>query len=541
MDEQIREAFRTSGGVLNSLSYGLYQLNRRHFVYLSSLLTTGIISGCGPASSNQIVRTSSGEVRGQIRNSCYEFLGVPFAEAPFGPNRFRAPVKRKSWSGVFDASSYGQCCPQVKLDQSEVGDIGPDCLNLNIWTPDLGASNLPVLFWVHGGDHGTGSGSLPLYNGKRFSDEGAVLVTANRRLGAEGFLFLDELFGGEELGENFAILDLICALEWVHENIGSFGGDASNLTLFGHGEGGALIQAMTSAPASKGLFRRIIVQSSPQFACRRKSASKIARFVIDRLAIPRNDFEALQKVDPVALTNLYPEVQLEEGELDRPYRPVISESMPVHPADVEHAGLGHDHDLLIGSSAEEASIFARLSGLDQKSVFYRRADRIIRLAGTSWDALRKVYGEFNPSLTTGEIDLLIMGDCWFRVPALRIAEGHSIKSPGRTYVYHFNWDSNLLGATHGLDLMMFGNGNPLSEISGSAFSENISSLLRKMVVSFARFGKPNVADLDWQEFDSPTRWTAEISESSDLLVDPFNRQRILLGRVMTDSWQVLGL
>ena len=152
MDEQIREAFRTFGGVLDSLSYGLYQLNRRHFMYLSSLLATGIISGCGPASSNQIVRTSSGEVRGQIRNGCYEFLGVPFAEAPFGPNRFRAPVKRKSWSGVFDASRYGQCCPQVKLDQSEVGDIGPDCLNLNIWTPDLGASNLPVLFWVHGGD-----------------------------------------------------------------------------------------------------------------------------------------------------------------------------------------------------------------------------------------------------------------------------------------------------------------------------------------------------------------------------------------------------
>ena len=89
--------------------------------------------------------------------------------------------------------------------------------------------------------------------------------------------------------------------------------------------------------------------------------------------------------------------------------------------------------------------------------------------------------------------------------------------------------------------MMLAKVNPLSEISGSAFSENISSLLRKMVVSFARYGTPNVADLEWQEFDSPTRWTAEISESSDLLVDPFNRQRILLGRVMTDSWQVLGL
>ena len=516
-------------------------MNRRHFLYLSSLLTTGIISGCGSASPNYIVRTSSGEVRGQSRNDCYEFLGVPFAEAPFGPNRFRAPVKRKSWSGVFDASTYGQCCPQVKLDQSEVGAIGPDCLNLNIWTPDLGSSNLPVLFWVHGGDHGTGSGSLPLYNGKSFADEGAVLVTANRRLGAEGFLFLDELFSSRENGENFAILDLVCAIEWVHENIGSFGGDPNNLTLFGHGEGGALIQAMTSAPASKGLFRRIIVQSSPQFAFRRKSASKIARFVIDRLAIPRNDFEALQKVDPVALTNLYPEVQLEERELDRPYRPVISESMPIHPADAAHAGLGHDHDLLIGSSAEEASIFAHLSGLDEKSVFYRRADRIIRLAGTSWDALRKVYGGLDPSLTTREIDSLIMGDCWFRVPAIRIAEGHSIKSPGRTYVYHFNWDSNLLGATHGLDLMMFGNGNPLSEISGSAFSESISSLLRKMVVSFARYGEPNIAEMGWREFESPNRLTAEISESSDLLVDPFNKQRILLGRVMTDSWQELGI
>ena len=257
--------------------------------------------------------------------------------------------------------------------------------------------------------------------------------------------------------------------------------------------------------------------------------------------IPRNDFEALQKVDPVALTNLYPEVQLEDRELDRPYRPVISESMPIHPADAAHAGLGYDHDLLIGSSAEEASIFARLSGLDEESAFYRRADRIIRLAGTSWDALRKVYGGSDPSLTTREIDFLIMGDCWFRVPALRIAEGHSIKSPGRTYVYHFNWDSNLLGATHGLDLMMFGNGNPLSEISGSAFSESISSLLRKMVVSFARYGEPNIAEMGWREFESPNRLTAEISESSDLLVDPFNKQRILLGRVMTDSWQVLGI
>ena len=89
--------------------------------------------------------------------------------------------------------------------------------------------------------------------------------------------------------------------------------------------------------------------------------------------------------------------------------------------------------------------------------------------------------------------------------------------------------------------MMFGNGNPLSEISGSAFSESISSLLRKMVVSFARYGEPNIAEVGWREFESPNRLTAEISESSDLLVDPFNKQRILLGRVMTDSWQVLGI
>ena len=108
-------------------------------------------------------------------------------------------------------------------------------------------------------------------------------------------------------------------------------------------------------------------------------------------------------------------------------------------------------------------------------------------------------------------------------------------------MYHFNWDSNFLGAMHGLDLMMFGNGNPLSEISGSAFSETISSLLRKMVVSFARYGVPDLADMGWREFDSPNRLTAEIGERSDLLADPFNNQRVLLGRVMTDSWQVLGL
>lgn len=147
----------------------------------------------------------------------HRFLGIPYADMPFGDNRFRAPAARASWTGIFPANSYGFACPQAELIQPGTPELGEDCLNLNLWTPDPAAEGLPVMVWAHGGDQDTdtGSGSLPLYDGSHFSRDGVVFVTCNRRLGAEGFLYLEELMSDGVGPGNLGILDQIEVLRWV--------------------------------------------------------------------------------------------------------------------------------------------------------------------------------------------------------------------------------------------------------------------------------------------------------------------------------------
>ena len=131
---------------------------------------------------------------------------------------------------------------------------GDDYLNLNIWTPDPGASGLPVMIWIHGGAFLHGSGAMTLYDGSAFSRDGVVLVTVNYRLGAFGFgMFPDS-------PANVGLHDQLAALRWVQQNIAAFGGDASRVTIFGQSSGGASVAALLSSPAGRGLFGRAIVQ-----------------------------------------------------------------------------------------------------------------------------------------------------------------------------------------------------------------------------------------------------------------------------------------
>ncbi|MYA16623.1 MAG: carboxylesterase/lipase family protein [Gammaproteobacteria bacterium] len=209
------------------------------------------------------VTLSSGKVRGRIVDGVHRFLGIPYAEPPFAEHRFVAPVPRSRWDGVLDAGEYGAICPQTGgVPGGNEPDNGEDCLNLNVWTPDPGAKGLPVMVWVHGGGQVAGSGAAAYYDGTHFAKSGVVLITNNRRLGAEGYLYLAERFG-EGIGPgNLGILDQIEVLRWVQENVERFGGDPGNVTLFGESGGGAATQAVVATTGSKGCctgsFRRAV-------------------------------------------------------------------------------------------------------------------------------------------------------------------------------------------------------------------------------------------------------------------------------------------
>ena len=232
------------------------------------LLGSGLALGQAPT-----VTTAQGKAVGKfIRNGTQKaFLGLPYAAPPVGDMRWKAPRQALSWTGVRDATKFGARCEQWHVwDDYIFQDAGPseDCLFVNVYTPAQAkaTSKLPVMVWIHGGGFIAGAGSEPRYSDSPLVDRGVVLVTLNYRLGVFGFLATDDLAkeNGGHAG-NYGLMDMVAALNWVKANIGAFGGDASNVTLFGESAGSFAVSALTSAPSAQGLFHKVIGESGALF------------------------------------------------------------------------------------------------------------------------------------------------------------------------------------------------------------------------------------------------------------------------------------
>ena len=156
------------------------------------------------AARHPVVQLGDGAVRGLAEDGVAAFLGVPYAAPPFGPDLMRPPQPVTPWTGDLDATTYGPTVPKGDYPPQyqplfpEVVIPGEDCLNLNVWTPDPGATGLPVLVWIHGGSFMNGSGSVGAYDGAAFARDGVVCVTIKYRMAAEGFLYLGD--GSANLG-----------------------------------------------------------------------------------------------------------------------------------------------------------------------------------------------------------------------------------------------------------------------------------------------------------------------------------------------------
>jgi para-nitrobenzyl esterase len=207
------------------------------------------------------VTIASGRLRG-AGGGVASFKGIPYAAAPVGRLRWRAPEDPAAWRNIRDATQFGPQCPQPQPSAA----VNEDCLSLNVWTSARSASErLPVMVWIHGGGFFRGSGSNPAYDGEALARRGVVLVTLNYRLGALGFLTHPALSRESARGVsgNYGLLDQIAALRWVQQNIAHFGGDPANITVFGESGGANSICILMVSPLAKGLFHRAILQSLP--------------------------------------------------------------------------------------------------------------------------------------------------------------------------------------------------------------------------------------------------------------------------------------
>jgi para-nitrobenzyl esterase len=225
------------------------------------------------------VRVAGGQVAGVAGRdaSITVFKGLPFAAPPVGERRWKAPAPVVPWSGVRAADAFGANCMQTIVEEKKPwtyefmahGPVSEDCLFLNVWTGASAATEKrPVYVYVHGGANTEGSGAVPAYDGEGLARKGIVVVTVNYRLGVLGFFTHPELSkeADTRTSGNYALLDLVAALEWVRDHIGAFGGDPGNVTLGGQSAGAGNTHSLTASPLAKGLFHRAIAQSGSSVA-----------------------------------------------------------------------------------------------------------------------------------------------------------------------------------------------------------------------------------------------------------------------------------
>jgi para-nitrobenzyl esterase len=220
------------------------------------------LSSIGSAWAEPVrAKTASGGVVGDLADGIASYKGIPFAAAPVGDLRWKAPQPVPAWTGERAATEYGPSCMQNSRLGAEA-KISEDCLFLNVFSPK-DAKNAPVMVWIHGGSNLNGSGSI--YNGPAFAKDGIVTVTINYRMGAFGFFAHPEITKAASKTDplaNYGLMDQTAALQWVQKNIAAFGGDPAKVTVFGESAGAINIYALLGLKSSKGLFNQAILESN---------------------------------------------------------------------------------------------------------------------------------------------------------------------------------------------------------------------------------------------------------------------------------------
>jgi para-nitrobenzyl esterase len=505
-----------------------------------------------PATDQPVIKTRHGRVRGTRHEGVFVFRGVPYAAPPFGADRLQAPQPVGSWLGIRDAVEFGAEPPQPKMPEDIAQTMGiwdpaapgEDCLNLDVWTPDPAATGLPVFVWIPGGMFEVGSGAT--YDGSRFARDGVVCVTINYRVGAEGFLFLDD--GTPDRG----LLDQIAALEWVRDNIAAFGGDPDNVTIAGESAGAMCVGTLLSMPRAAGLFRRAIAQSG---AAHRVIDVETARLITHDLCARLDVKPTTAAVAAVPWDRLLAAtMELKNDMLARPdpdrwgvdvvasalpWQPVVDgEIVPQRPIDRIAAGAGHDVDVIVGTNTDDWKLFRVLSGdidriTDEMLIGSIAEYGYLAIAayGVPVEPTLAAYAALAPGATPGEVLSLLQTDWWCRIPAIRLAEarGHAM---ARTFMYEFAWPSpafgGRLGACHGLEIpFMFdtvdlASRQMLGAMLGPEPPQDLATEMHAAWVRFAATGDPG-----WPEYDSARRTTKRFARRSSLVYDPRAAERAI--------------
>ncbi|MDZ7413081.1 MAG: carboxylesterase/lipase family protein [candidate division KSB1 bacterium] len=495
-----------------------------------------------------IVKTSFGWIRGVQEGRVLAFRGIPYAQPPIGPLRFRPPHKPLAWSGVRDAGSYGPAPMQVGSPVSAQMGLAPpevheDCLSLNIWTPAADDAQRPVLVWLYGGAWVTGAGSLPLYNGARLAARGeVVVVTLNYRLGLFGFLRGTGVCGDAlNTTGNEGLLDQIAALEWVRDEIAGFGGDPQNVTVWGQSAGARSAALLTVMPRARGLVHKVIQQSGG-LALRQTltSADGVMHRLLKAMGLTPAQADRLREVPAATLLDLQQRLTPRTG--GHFYGPVADgELIPTDPFEAVATGASRGIPLLCGTNLDEMKFFRALDpaveGLDNAGLLDRcrtlvaqvgHAERVLE----TYRAARLARGA---ETSATELWFALASDHTYRTPIMRQAEQHAAHTPA-TYAYLFTWrspaQSGRLGAAHCMEIpFVFGRLDDPGMGSFTGQGSAVQQLSEQMMdawIAFARTGNPATAALPvWPAYTANRRTTMVFDESVTVVDAPMEAERAI--------------
>jgi para-nitrobenzyl esterase len=503
------------------------------------------------------VSTTVGKVRGLITtNNVQAFKGVPYGASTARARRFLPPLKPQPWTGVFDAFKIGHRSPLVDsvlvkewepLNLRE--PMGEDCLNLNIWTPEVGASGKrPVMVWLHGGGYGAGSPNMVPYDGANLARKHDVVVVGiTHRLNAFGFMYLTEL-GGEKYADasNAGMRDIIAGLEWIRDNIANFGGDPGSVTIFGQSGGAGKVSTLLGMPAARGLFHRAVAQSGSAIASMpARVGTQNAEAFMARLGLQGHQVDELQKLPMEQLiAALGPRGGGgAAGGGGFAASPVVDgKSLPHDVFSPTASTLSAGIPLLIGSTETEVTwnVNTDYTPPADEEALRARVKRTLRADDAQAEKVVAIYKKGRPRASHLDLALIIETDAsQFRSGTDTEAERKAALGAAPVYMYRFQWYSPVGGgrlrAMHCMDIPFVFENVDLSRsvVGAGADRYALADRMSSAWVAFARTGNPNHKGLPrWEPFTRDPRATLIFNTECRAVNDPYRDERFAVAAAL---------
>lgn len=482
-----------------------------------------------------MVSTKYGALKGQNVSGVSVWKGIPYAKPPVHELRFEAPVRPDVWEGIREADHFGPENLQPRMDAGIFQSPGyepsesEDCLYLNIWAPEKTAGRkLPVMVWIHGGAFVTGSGSTPLFDATQLVKRGEVIVvTLNYRLGPFGFMHLSPL--GDTFATNAGLLDQIAALEWVQENIESFGGDAEAVTVFGESAGSMSIAALLAMPKAKGLFKQAIMQSGASQHLPAEQAAQVTSGMLRILGISSDELHLLKTIPAEEILAAGERLKQQSGSgLALLFQPVVDQKTLLKPP-IEAIQDGHASGirLLIGTNLDEGALFIRPDTPIMNDGDIVEAMELM----TGITDERGIFARY-PKTTDGQAQL--MTDIFFWRSSVQLAAAQAEHAP--VFMYRFDWVLEghplLNKAIHAAEIVFVFHNLHLLKAMGvtpTPAMEKLADQMQDAWITFAQGGVPNLKEADWPSYTKENRSTLIFNTEITVVEDPDSEKRIQFG------------